>query len=370
MRIALDVSPLDRPHVSGVEKSLLQLLSALAAQEDPGEYYLVAPKRPWLLPQIKDPRFHQVSLVGTGRRVLWRERLVPAFAHRARIDLWHSPVQAIPLLLDRPKVATLHELSWLETEDVEDEGMLTRRRTTAYLVARSADRIVCVSECTRRDFLALHPVAEPKCVVIHHGVDPVFLSARPDPQRLLERYRVPGDAPWFLTIGRALKRKGLPHAVRALRVLLDRTGGPYHLVMAGEENPCLLEARDLAVRLGLRDRIHLTDYVKDEDLPALYAGATALLVPSESEGFGLPVLEAMAAGTPVVANRRASLPEVAGDAAVLVDFTRPLEAAEGMLRVLGDERDDWVRRGRKRAADFPAEGPARRLLALWREMAS
>ncbi|TAH36850.1 MAG: glycosyltransferase family 1 protein [Planctomycetota bacterium] len=369
MRIALDVSPLDRPHATGVEKALLQLLAGLKALPDQNEYFLVAPKRPWLLPELADPRFRPVSLVGGGRRLLWRERLVPAFAHRVRVDLWHSPVQAIPLLLDRPKVATLHELSWMETEEVDDEGSLARRRGVAYIVSRSADRIVCVSECTRRDFLTLHPSAEPKTVVIHHGVDPVYAQAKPDPMRLSEAYDVPADVPWFLTLGRALKRKGLPHAVRALRVLLDRTGGPYHLVMAGEENATLRAARDLAVRLGLAQRVHITGYVNEPDLPALYAGAAALLVPSESEGFGMPLLEAMAAGTPVVANRRAALPEVAGGAAILVDFQKPLEAAEGLLRALGNEREDWIERGRARAAQFPVEAPARKLLALWRELA-
>ena len=369
MRIALDVSPLDRPHATGVEKALLQLLQGLAAQPGDHEFFLVAPKRPWLLPALHDPRFKPVSLASGGRRTLWRERLAPAFAHRARIDVWHSPVQAIPLLLDRPKVATLHELSWLETEEVEDEGPVPRRRAFAYLVSRSADRVVCVSECTRRDFLALHPAAAAKTVVVHHGVDPIYFQARPDPHLLAERYRVPLDAPWLLTLGRALKRKGLPHAVRALRVLLDKTGGPYHLVMAGEENSTLHEALALAARLGMRERVHLTDYVKGPDLPALYAGAAALLVPSESEGFGMPVLEAMAAGTPVVANRKAALPEVAGNAALLVDFEKPLEAAEGILRALGDEREDWIERGHARAQQFPVDGPAKKLLALWHELA-
>ncbi|HEX9793021.1 MAG TPA: glycosyltransferase family 1 protein [Planctomycetota bacterium] len=369
MRIAIDVSALDRPYATGVEKALLQLLEALRARPDDNQYLLTAPRRPWLLPDYADPRFVECMLASKGRTVLWRERKVPAFAHRERIDLWYSPVQAIPMLLDRPKVATLHELSWMETTGVEDEGSLRRRRLVAYMVARAADRIVAVSERTRDNFLQLHPRAAGRCVVVHHGVPQIFAAALPDRARLAEDYGLPADSPWLLTLGRALKRKGLPRAVRALRVLLDRTNGPWHMVMAGPRNAGLQAALELAGRLGLDDRVHVPGYVKEVDLPTLYASAAAFLMPSESEGFGIPVLEAMAAGTPVVASDSAALPEVAGGAALLVDFDDPLATAMVLERALGLERDSWVARGRQRAAAFPVSGPARQLLAVWRELA-
>ncbi|KAA3609136.1 MAG: glycosyltransferase family 1 protein [Planctomycetota bacterium] len=370
MRIAIDVSPLDRPYATGVEKALLQLLRCL--DRDPGghDYLLVAPKRPQLLPSIEKHWFRMVELAADAPKLLWRERLVPPFANREGVHLWYSPVQAIPLLLDKPKVATLHELSWLETRGVEDEGNLHRRRLITSLMAKAADRIVCVSDRTRQNFSVRHPQAADKCRTVYHGVESRFHQAEARRQAMAERYGLPAQAPYLLTVGRALKRKGLPHAVRAFRVLLDRTGGPHHLVLAGPHNRQLLESRDLAMRLGLQDRLHLPGYVAESDLPAIYAGADVFLMPSESEGFGIPILEAMAAGVPVIANRRAALPEVAGDGAVLVDFEKPLEVAEAVLKVSLEQRERWIRRGRERAAAFPEHGPCHRLQELWAELVS
>ncbi len=369
MRIAIDVLALDQPFATGVEKTLLQLLASLDALGGDDEFFLVAPKRPRLLPAELGPRFHVVELAPRGRGLLWRERRVPPFAHRDRIDVWHSPVQAIPLLLDRPKVATVHELSWLETRGVGDEGLRTVRRMQSLVVARAADRIVCVSRRTRDNFLCLHPRAEDRTLVLHHGVDPRFRDAVPRREHLEKTYGIPAGQPYLLTLGRALKRKGLPRAVRAFRVLLDRTGGSYLLVMAGPDNSCLREAAAGADRLDLSHRVILPGYVAEEDLPSLYAGAAAFLLPSESEGFGLPLLEAMAAGTPVVANRAAALPEVAGQGARLADFRHPAQVCAALLEVLGPDREAWIDRGRKRAEEFPADLPARFLLDLWHEMA-
>ncbi len=365
MRIAIDVSVLEQAPATGVEKALLQLLRGLRGSDADHEFLMVAPRRPALLPELEDPRFRFVELAGGKPRLMWRERLVPAFAHREGIDLWHSPVQAIPLLLDRPKVATMHELSWLETKGVTDEGAVSRRRVLAYLVAKAADLVVCVSRRTRLNFLALHPAAEPRTVAVPHGVDARLAAARENRAGLEQRLGIPAGPPYFLTVGRALKRKGLPHAVRAFRAYLDRTASPARLVLAGPRNARLEEALALAQRLELTGRCHAPGYVTEEDLAALYAGAAALLVPSESEGFGLPVLEGMAAGAPVIAHRASSLPEVGGDAALLVDFQDPQAIAEAMVRATGPRRSAIVAAGRARAAAFPEDLPARELLQLW-----
>lgn len=371
MRIGIDVSPLEQPCATGVEKSLLGLLDALRQQSRDHRYYLVAPAPPRLLPELGDPRF-RLSVIGSGRRRRWwRESVLPRFAHEARLDLWHSPVQAVPLLLDRPKVATLHELSWLETEDSGDEGARGKRRMHSYVVSRAADRIRCVSARTRDNFVRLHPHAARKCEVIPHSLDAgTFAAARRDGE-FARRYGLPENAPYLLIVGRALERKGLPQSIRACRAFFEQPAGRHHrLAIAGPRNPRLAAALEEARAQGIADRVHALGYVAEEDLPALYARADACLVPSKSEGFGLPILEAMASGTPVVANDRAALPEVAGDAAVLTDFDQPAEAAAAIERAIGPERDAWVRRGLSRARSFPPASQAQRVLALWEETAA
>lgn len=369
MRIAIDVSPLDQPRATGVEKSLLLLLESLQRLQEDDQYFLVAPSRPKLLPDIRDSRFQTIYMMSIpGPQFLWRERWVPAMALRHGVQIWHSPVQALPLLLDRPKVATVHELSWLETQGVQDEGFLHKRRMVTRMVAKSADRVVCVSERTQHNFCLLHPAAAEKTLVVHHGIEDRFAGSQPARKKLHKKYGLPEQSPYFLTLGRALKRKAYPDAVRAFRVFLDRTDAEHHLVLAGQQNRRLLDSFDHAQRLGLGERVHLPGYIAEEDLSALYAGAEAFLMPSESEGFGIPLLEAMAAGTPVVASNSAAIPEVVGDGALLADFKKPLEVAEALRTVLGEERPHWIERGRKRAAQFPSDGPARKLLNLWRQM--
>lgn len=369
MRIALDATPLNCLYPTGVEKAFLQLLQGLAADASDHEYLLVsAGGRARHLPEIEDPRFRSITLGRAGSTLLWRERLAPPFAHRQQIDLWHSPVQAIPVLLDRPKVATLHELSWMETKGVRDEGAVPLRRVHAFMVAQSADRIICVSRRTQDNFLRIHPHAAERTCVIHHGVASHFFSAKGDRERLAARYGIPQNTPYILILCRALKRKGLPHAIRAFRVLLDRTAAPHQLVIAGPPTPALQQAKDLALRLGVNSRLQTPGWIDETDLASLYASSEMLLVPSESEGFGIPVLEAMASGTPVVASRAAALPEVAGGSALLVDTSNALAFAQAMQRLIDGEREEWIERGRTRAWEFPVERTVAAVLAQWADL--
>ena len=367
MRVALDVSPLDRDFATGVEKGLLRLLAGLA--EDPGEheYLLVAPRRPALLPEISDPRFELHEIGGKPR--WWRERAAPRFAARERVSIWHAPVQAIPLRLSCPRVATVHEISWKETTGVEDEGRVGRRKLVTWAVARTAERVICVSGATERRFLELHPEARPRTTVVPHGIPRSCFDPAVDRDGLAARYGVPADRPYFLTLGRALKRKGLPGAVRAFDAFVRATGAPHALVMAGPKNERFAAAVAEAAAVGMGERCCAPGYIDEADLAALLAAADAFLVPSESEGFGIPVLEAMAAGAPVVVNARAALPEVAGDAGLLVDFDRPAAVARAMERAIGPERPEWVRRGRRRAEDYPLEATVQATLAVWRALA-
>ncbi len=364
MRVVLDVSALAVDPPTGVQRVILQLLRGLQRQGRRHQYLLVAPRKPRLLPELPQSIFTLREVKGSR---LWRQRFSKRIVNDFHADLWHSPVQAIPLRLPVPVIATVHELSWMESRRVRDEGWLPRRRAVTAAVARRADWVVCVSDRTRRNFLALHPGAANRCSVIHHGVDAAFLAARPARTRLAERYGLPEQGDYLLCVGRALRRKAYPLAVQALAELHAR-GQDWNLVLAGPRNPRLEAAAALATTLKCRDSLFLPGFIAEEDLPALYAGAAALLLPSASEGFGLPLLEAMAAGLPVVAQRAASLPEIAGDAAVLVDFLEPEAAADAIERLRGSESAALVARGRRRAAEFPEDGPARRLIQLWEDL--
>jgi glycosyltransferase involved in cell wall biosynthesis len=243
-------------------------------------------------------------------------------------------------------------------------------RLMTRLAARSADGIIAVSHATKADLVQTLRVVPDKIVVIHEAVGPEF--ARPLPPEsvdaVVRRYGL--ERPYCLFVGNLEPRKNLPGLIEAfgeVRRRLGPGGRSTRLVLVGTRAWLHTGIFRAVERHGLRDAVVFTDYVPIEDLPALYAGATCFVFPSLYEGFGLPVLEAMAAGAPVIAARAGSIPEVAGDAALLVDAHVPGELATAIEAVLTDARlrERLVDRGRARAAMFEWNTVARRTLAVY-----
>jgi glycosyltransferase involved in cell wall biosynthesis len=235
---------------------------------------------------------------------------------------------------------------------------------------QQASRIIAVSEATKRDLLELYGVEAERIEVVPHGVDArVFHPSSPDEiGRVRRRFGIEGQ--YVLSLGGIEPRKNLPNLVRAFARLPARARPALVLAGGGVEwNP---EGRDALqevmreVRADVGERVVLTGYVQEPDKVALLGGAEALVYPSLYEGFGLPVLEAMACGTPVVTSDLSALPEVAGDAAVLVDPRDPDAIASAIERVLGDEdlRRGLADSGMSRAARFTWEETARRTAAV------
>jgi glycosyltransferase involved in cell wall biosynthesis len=288
-----------------------------------------------------------------------------------RTDVYHGPAVFLPhVKLGYRTVVTIHDLvSFLFPETVPRKYSLYMRLMTR-LAARSADRIIAVSEATKADLVRTLRVPVTKIAVIHEAVGPEF--ARPLPSgavgAVAERYGL--RSPYCLFVGNLEPRKNLPRLIEAfaeVRRRLARSPRPPQLVLVGTRawlHSGILRAVESR---GLGADVVFTDYVPLADLPALYAGATCFVFPSLYEGFGLPVLEAMAAGAPVVAARAGSIPEVAGDAALLVDAQRSGELATALETLLTDAplRERLIERGRARAARFDWETVARQTLAIY-----
>jgi glycosyltransferase involved in cell wall biosynthesis len=216
--------------------------------------------------------------------------------------------------------------------------------------------IIAVSASTRDDICRFYPIPREKIRVIPLGYDRELFRPRQAPG-VLGRYGLQG-IPYLLSVGSDMPRKNLLRLARSFAIMRDRS---HHLVLAG------LHATEAKKRIlaeaaaaGAQDRIRFLDYVRDEDLPVLYSGATLFCYPSLYEGFGLPVLEAMACGTPVVASNTTSLPEVAGQAAILVDPTDCEELAAALDLVLDDtrRRESMRAAGLKQVASFSWERAA------------
>jgi glycosyltransferase involved in cell wall biosynthesis len=284
-----------------------------------------------------------------------------------RADAAFFPHYDVPPLAPLPPlVVTVHDLSHFVLRDV----FPARKRVPAWLLARRAvsraRSVLVVSESTRRDLLSRVPGAADRVHVVPQGVARVFFS----PVRV-GPLSAAADPPYLLCVGNRKPHKNLEAAVEVLRRLQPAHPG-LRLVLAGEPLASEGPVRRRAAEAGVGHLVEDAGAVDDAALAALYAGAACFVFPSLYEGFGLPVLEAMAAGAPVVAADRASLPEVVGDAGLLADPTDPAALAGAVGRVLADPRlrADLAARGRARAARFTWEATAAATAGRLREAAA
>ena len=271
------------------------------------------------------------------------------------IDLVHLIALNFPVATRKPLVVTVHDIGPLthpEYFSIAPPWLL--RKSVKYLV-RHADGIVCVSQATADElerYVKKHhgQSISDRIHVVHEGVERKLFE--PVDLACLDQLADLPDAPYLLTAGKISPRKNLQGVIRSMIDLGDKI--PHHLLAVGGSGWDTGEVDELLKHPAVRDRIHLLGYVTDDQLRALYQNATCYMHPSLFEGFGLTVLEAMAAGCPVITSNVFSLPEVAGDAAILVDPTSTTQIAEAIESVCTSETvaDDLSKRGRARAEGF------------------
>ncbi len=358
-RIAIDASRISVAERTGTERYTYELLAALARIDRWNAYTLYTNGLPSALPPF-GPNF---SLRSIPLPRLWTHaRLGPALMGD-RPDLLFVPAHVVPLLHPPRSVVTIHDLGYLAFPETHP----ARRRLELDLSTRwclhAARRVIAISQVTRDD-LVRHYGADPERIaVVHHGLGGAFRPLNDPEQLAATRARYGLDAPYFLYVGAIQPRKNLARLIEAFaRAAPDDT----LLVIAGRRGWLSEPIVRRAAELGLAHRVRFPGYVPDADLPALLGGALAFVFPSLYEGFGLPVLEAMACGTPVLTSATSALPEVAGDAALLVDPCDTDAIAAALNRLATDAllRADLRARGLERAAGFTWERCARDTLAV------
>ena len=289
---------------------------------------------------------------------------------RRPVDVFHATYVAPPYVPGK-FVFTLHDLSPFSNPEMYPAAIRFRLQRGFASSIRWSDAVLCVSEFTRNHLLEMFPEAVGKAHVTHHGLDPVFgiVQDRFIVQRCLQRYGV--DCPYVLCLGKVLARKNTGRVLEAFHKLKQETKLPHKLLVVGRRMWTSSDIGPLIARLGLEPHVIFTGHVPDEDIPLLYNGADALAFPSLFEGFGFPILEAMACGCPVVTSNVTSLPEVAGGAAIIVNPYRVDEIAEGLYRALTDEplRADLISRGILRSREFTWQKTAADVLRIYRQVA-
>lgn len=356
-RIGLDVSILEEARWTGVERAAAGLVRALG--EAPGKLEILLYSRgPVCWPFPLGVNLTERPLGGPGVTAVWRELALPGALVRDEVRLLHSPVAAIPLLTRVPRIATVHEMPWLRHPGIEGRPRELIYRARIRLAAKVALRLFVPSETVARDLLSLAPAAAGKIDVLSFGVEEMFKPMPDDAWRVQMRRRLslPAD-PLVLFVGKARRRKNLPVLIEAVRMLRECMRPAPTLVLAG------VDAADVPRSAGVLP----LGYVPDRELVHLYNLARVLAYPSISEGFGFPPLEAMACGTPVVAGRAGALPEVSGNAALLVDPASPADLAAALRSAIEDQglRADLSDRGHCLVRGFRWPGVAERALGLF-----
>ncbi|MGH9408176.1 MAG: glycosyltransferase family 4 protein [Vicinamibacterales bacterium] len=353
MRIAIDARKL-RDY--GIGTYVRNLLRELDRQDTTHEYVLLCRDGDCTLASELAPRFRTVA-EDAGAYSIAEQFAIPADLRRESADLFHAPHYVLPPLISCRSVVTIHDCIHLRfPQYLPSRLAYAYARASMWTATHRAARVITVSEASKRDILRYFRVPESRIDVIYNGIDERFWREPPAEQleRVRQRYQL--TAPFVLYTGNIKPHKNLERLIEAFHLM--RQAHPslatVQLLIIGDEISKYAILRRAVHRHKLHKHVRFFGFVPDETLTALYRLADMFVFPSLYEGFGLPPLEAMASGTPVVASNVSSLPEVLGSAALMIDPYEPAAIAEAMERVLVDPalRNDLRARGLARAREF------------------
>ncbi len=370
MRIAFDGTTL-RPGRTGVGYYTEHLLQHLAREvEATGDELVVVSNRPIdtqapLPAHVRVHRGHQFPV-----RIGWMQMCAARALDAIQADVAHFTNGMIPFATTVSTVVTIHDLSLKLYPRCHPVRRLLLNRPLMQVAMRQASAIVAVSNSTRRDLLRLHGVPADRVSVVHEAASPAFCPIRDRARLELMRTKYGLPERFILYVGTIEPRKNLGRLITA--VAQARAAGiPHHLVCVGPYGWSSRDLTGLIERLDLTPYVHFTGYVPFEDLPTLYNLGELFVYPSLYEGFGLPVVEAMACGTPVITANSSSLGEIAGDAAITVDPSSTEALAQAIRGLAMDEerRRDLSERGRQRSRTFSWARTAKEMLAVYQRAA-
>lgn len=373
MRIGIDATSLP-PQPVGAGNYIIQLIRALSALEPEDEYVIFAQKRGRALIDLPtSKRFHWqvVEDMTPAIRLMWEQTVLPRLSSKAKIDVLHSLHYTRPLWLDCASVVTFHDMTFFLYPHLHTRSKRIFFPLATRLSARKAKAIIADSENTRQDIIRVLGVPEDKVFKVLLGVDPSFRPIKDSAlkKRIGEHYHLPDK--FILYLGMVEPRKNLPLLVRAYKELVER-GSEHHLVVAGRFGWMYEDILRLVEQFGLKNRVHFTGYISQNDLPVIYNLARVFVYPTLYEGFGLPPLEAMACGVPVITTNVASLPEIVDDAGVLIEPDDQEALVNALERVLNDREisAELATKGPVRAAEFTWERTARQTLKVYQQVIS
>lgn len=361
MRIGIDARNLV-PSLSGIGRYVVEMCGALGKQGHALVLYLPEPPHS-PLPLLPGCELRIGNFKGPWRRAVWSMTALPKAAGQDQLDLFWGPAHRLPPGLPShvPTIVTIHDLVWLQAADTMRWQTWLGERAFMGTSLKRARHIVADSEATAEDIIAFYPDAAGRVDVVYPGLTtlppPGGRTLAPvDDQGQKQRYA--------LFVGTLEPRKNLARLLQAFASIPASSLSDLKLVIAGGQGWRMGDLSALISHHGLQDRVLLSGYVSDAELAQLYASADFLLMPSLYEGFGFPIIEAQSFGVPVITSNRSSMPEVAGDGAILVDPENNADIADAILRLDSDPdlRVALGNKGRENARRFSWDKAARELV--------
>ncbi len=364
--------------ISGIGKYVLELVKALAQKDAENKYYLYEYNHTKVIYPVEKENFSYVvpkfSTKVRSMRIFLEQFLFSWYIKKQELDVFHGPSFMLPVF--KPKgtkcIITVHDLTFLRypesfTFETKIYYKLFFKRSID-----NADMIIADSEATKDDLMLYFHVPKNKIKVVYLGVDKAFTQIvdKSSVEEVQKKYTLPKK--FFLFTGLLSPRKNIEGALRAFNSLRADVYKDYHFVIVGGKGWLYESIFRFVQEHNLKERVHFTGYIDAADLPVLYTLAEALVFPSFYEGFGLPILEAMACGCPVITSNVSSMPEVAGDAALLIDPKNTQEIADAMEKMVSGKklRKQLVEKGYEQAKKFTWEKTAEETLALYKQVAN
>lgn len=355
MQIGIDARAALWYRGSGIGTYTYQLIRGLLSIDPLNQYQLVYPPANWV--KVQDD-FKMVSEESKNRD-FWKKVQAAPSLEEAELDIYHIPQNGIGLPLNRSRklklVVTIHDLIPFVLPQTCSRAYLEIALREIPRVADVADYIIAVSFNTKKDLVRILGVPDEKVAVIYEAAEPLYEPMCREQAHAHVEKQWGITTPYILNVGGFSRRKNLVGLVRAFHRVISKLPDDCQLVLVGGAGGgSYEEIKNLIEKWGLEGRVRLPGFVPMESMPHLYSGAELFVYPSLYEGFGLPPLEAMACGTPVVAACSSSIPEIVGDGGLLYDPYDEASLSEAMLQAMQDDelREQLVQRGHKRKAQF------------------
>lgn len=370
IRIGVDIRELQKGIMTGIGRYLLNFLKIAPRYKPEWEFVPFCNQN--TRSGVINDNFKYV-VIKEGLTFYWDQIKLPLALIKEKIDLFLSPYNKVPLVSPCRVIITIHDMTpFLSNFAQEPRNPLciSLKKYLSNLMAKRADLIITDSTNSKKDIICLFNLREEKVRVVYNGVEKRFcpIKDREVLERIREEYGITKN--YILYIGNLKPHKNVSGLIKAYSMLSESLKNNYQLVIVGKKDENFNGLFDSCAELRIIDKVIFIDFVKDDDLPALYSSATIFVFPSFYEGFGLPVLEAMACDVPVITSSVASLPEVAGNAARFINpySTEEISRAIEELLVNLYLREDLTMKGLRQARNFSLDKMAKNILDLMEEL--